>query len=454
MTTVVRLMLSAALTLGAALSGAQAAVTTQEAQQLKSTLTPLGAEKAGNKDGTIPAWTGGLTTPTPGFTNGGRRPDPFAAEKPVLSITAATMDRYADKLTDGVKAMLKKYPQSYRLDVYPTHRTAAAPQWVYDNAFANATKATLIDGAAGPRPEGAYGAPPFPIPKSGAEVIWNHILRWRGESWQREFHNTLITADGKRVMTTDAVASEESPYYFKDGADRFNGEYWNIRVQTNGPPIRAGEALAGRNNIDEDKTQSWVYLTGQRRVRKLPLACCDVPTPSTAGSMTFDELEVYSLRIDRFNWKLVGRQEMFIPYNSNRSLVADRDDALLGDRHLNPDHVRWELHRVWVVEATLADGKRHVAPKSRYYVDEDSWQAVLGDRWDGNGQLWKMMWALPVALPDLPATTAVSFGFYDLIAGSWYAAQLMNEKPGQLKIMPRFPANTFTSEALVGESVR
>jgi len=176
------LHLTLALAAATGSPAAMAAVSADEAAKLKSELTPLGAERAGNKEGTIPAWTGGLTTPTPGFKNGGRRPDPFAGEKPVLQITAKNADQYADKLTEGTKALLKKYPDSFRLDVYPTHRTAAAPQSLYDGTLRNATRATLVDGPAGPMPKDALGGVPFPIPKSGTEVMWNAMLRWRGES--------------------------------------------------------------------------------------------------------------------------------------------------------------------------------------------------------------------------------------------------------------------------------
>ena len=103
-------MLLAALAAGCA-TLAQAAVSEGEAKQLESTLTPFGAEVAGNKDGSIPEYKGGLTTPPASFANGSNvRPDPFPNEKPLFSITAANMDKYGDKVTNGVKAMLKKTP--------------------------------------------------------------------------------------------------------------------------------------------------------------------------------------------------------------------------------------------------------------------------------------------------------------------------------------------------------
>jgi Protein of unknown function (DUF1329) len=450
------LCLSAALAVALAAPAAFAAVSAEEAARLKSELTPLGAERAGNKEGTIPAWTGGLTTPTPGFKNGGRRPDPFAGEKPLLRIDAKSADQHAERLTDGTRALLKKYPDSFRLDIYKTQRTAAAPQWIYDNTLKNATRASLVEGAAGPGPKGAYGGVPFPIPKTGAEAMWNAQLRWRGPSWHHQGNGYQVTADGKVVLVQKGDVQNVAPYYEKDGnPETFSGEYWLVRATNSGPPIRAGEAILGRQNVDESKSGSWVYLTGQRRVRKLPNACCDTPAPFAAGVVSFDEIEGFSGRMDQFDWKIVGKKEAYVPYNSNRMMQPTKDADVVGNRHLNPDALRWELHRVWIVEATLKAGLRHTSPRSRYYLDEDTWTPVLIDRWDANGQLWRTQFSIPVAMPDLPGTVGLSWGTYELLTGSYYVNVLLNEYPMQYKIMsPRFPDATFTPDALAGEGVR
>lgn len=434
-----------------AASAAQAGVTPEEAAKLKTTLTPFGAEKAGNADGSIPAWSGGYTTPIPGFKNGGRRGDPFASEKPLYSVTADNLAQHAAKLSEGTVALLKKYPKTFRLDVYKTHRTAAAPQWVYENTFKNATTARLeSDGL-----KGAFGGIPFPIPKTGEEMMANNDLHWRGEAWQNDFRGYLGTASGQRVLSVEATGDWQMPYYAQGQQDKFNGDFWLIRLVNSGPPVRAGEALVGRQNLDADKTATWVYLTGQRRVRKLPNACCDTPTPASSGVASFDEVDVFGGRTDRFNWKIVGKQELLIPYNSNRLHTPTKDSDVLMPHHFNPDHVRWELHRVWVVEANLKPGQRHQAPRSRYYLDEDTWVAVLGDRWDAKGQLWKTLWAHPVVMPDLPATTPQQqWGFHDLLSGAWYASGVVNERNTHYRIVPRRPDSHFTPDAMAGDGVR
>jgi hypothetical protein len=445
------LVAAALAALGAAMP-AMAAVSAEEAAKLKSDLTPLGAEKAANKDGSIPAWTGGYITPIPGDKPGGRRGDPFKDEKPLYTITAANMAQYADKLTDGQQALLKKYPD-YRIEVYKTHRTAAAPASVYDNTFKNATRAKLN----GDVVTGAYGGIPFPIPKSGTEVMWNHLLRWRGASWQFNVDMYQFTSDGRAILATDGLGDQQMPYYLPDGSpEKFaqSGDFWLVRLVNAGPPIRAGEAIVGRENVDSSKSQAWVYLTGQRRVRKLPNPCCDTPTPAAAGVMSFDELEVFTGRLDRFDFKLAGRKEMIVPYNGNRLLQPKTAAEVLGKHGLNPDAVRWELHRVWIVDAALRAGQRHQVPKSRYYCDEDTWACVLGDRWDANGQLWKTLWSQTFVAPDLPGLVVGAFGFNDLLAGTGFVANLYNAKSAQYPIVPPFTDSTFTPDAMAAAGVR
>ncbi|MDM0032413.1 DUF1329 domain-containing protein [Variovorax sp. J22P271] len=444
-------ILLASLVCALAWGPAQAAVSNEEAAKLKSELTPLGAERAGNKDGSIPAWTG-APIPYANYKSGAKRPDPFAADKPLYTVTAKNMEQYADKLTDGTKALLKKFPDTYKLEVYPTRRTAAAPQWVYDNTFKNATTAKIE----ADKPVGAFGGIPFPIPQSGAEVMSNHLLRWRGGAIKTGVRAYQTTAAGQRVLIGESVTDEQMPYYFQGSPAEFEkqNDYWTLRILTSGPPLRAGEAIAGRENVDGDKTQVWVYLPGQRRVRKLPNACCDTPSPPTAGLMNFDETFVFIGRLDRTDFKILGKKEILIPYNTNAVQTAASDDEVLGKNHMNPEKLRWELHRVWLVEAAVRAGQRHVTPKSLYYVDEDSWYAVLADRWDAKGQLWKTIFQLPFAAPDMPGVASNTFGYYDLLSGSWFVQGLMTEAPIQYQLVPRYKDSTFTPDALAGEGVR
>lgn len=444
--------------LAVSLPHAFAAVSPDEAQKLKGNeLTPMGSERAGNAAGTIPAWDGGLTGS--GSYNGkGKRQDPFAEDKPLYSVSASNMGEYDAVLTEGTKAMLKKYP-SYRIDVYPTRRSFAAPQSFYDHTFTNATRAEL-GAAPSYSPTGAFGGVPFPLPEDANEVMWNHMLHWRGYAFEQPMTNALISEDGRHVTTAVGNSQVQMPYFDPKGdletfEGKHNRDYWLFRMVNEGPPIRAGEAIIGRENMVPDQTRTWVYLTGQRRVRMLPNSCCDTPTPAAAGVAGFDDLQVWLGRLDRFDWKLVGKKEMLIPYNANKSQLAPDVDTLLMENHLNPDYVRWELHRVWVVEANLRKGQRHTASKGTYYIDEDSWRAVTGERYDAKGNLWKVLFNLPVVAPELPGFVQGPHGFYDLIAGTWYASNLEANHPGSLVLKEGgWPDSQFTASSLTGSSLR
>jgi hypothetical protein len=429
------------------------AVTAEDAARLRGELTPLGAERAGNREGTIPAWDGGYTARPPGYDSGQPRPDPFAGDRPLFRITAANMEQYADRLSDGVKELLRRFPD-YWLDVYPTHRTAAAPQWVYDNTFANATRTRATNG--GLTVEGAFGGIPFPMPASGREAIWNHLLAWKGEAVVEDGGVYLASGAGSPVLTAQRRADFQYPYYYRDGsADRFGGFYYLARYLAIRPPSIAGTLYVVREPIDwvKRETETWAYLVGQRRVRPVPTLVYDFPDETTSGLSLIDEVWLFKGALDRYEWRILGKKELFVPYNEN-GFHARPVAEMLGRQHLNPDHVRWELHRVWVVEARLASGKRHVIARRRLYLDEDTWLALLYDGWDARGRLWKVAHALPLLVPELPAVVSFPDVVYDLSSGRYAARYLLNESRIHYQIVPRRSEDYFSPAALVGEGVR
>lgn len=436
-----------------------AAVSPQDAEALKSTLTPMGAERAGNKDGSIPAWTGGYTTATPEQKAGNRRVDPFAADKPLYSITAANMDQYAGKLSDGSKALLKKY-KTFRIDVYPTRRTAVAPKWFYDNTFRNATKVKLMDGGMGVDGSGAGGVP-FPIPKNGDEVRWNSETRWRGESAISRQKIWTVTPAGQQVLASDINAHEQFPWNYEPGSDlKFDASSTPSRYYlqfVNGPAFRAGEGLLGHFPVDyaKESVQAWTYLAGQRRVRRAPSVGFDTPDFVASGANFFDEVQAPSGSPERFDWKLIGKQEMLVPYNNNK-LFSVKDADAMGTNHLKPENVRWELHRVWVVESTRKQGQRHAVAKRRYYIDEDSWSTVLLDGWDDQGALWRTTQSLGFAAPDVPAYVGGSCwdAFYNLQTSQYVYHCGMGDSLPQYQVVKARPANFFAPDALAGQGVR
>ncbi len=432
-------------------TSASAAVSAQEAETLKGALTPLGGEKAGNKDGSIPEWKGGQTTALPGGKMGDIPTTIFADEKPLLKIDAKTMAAHADKLSDGTQALLKKYPDSFHVDVYPTHRTAAAPQYVYDNTYKNATRCTTV--VNGNSVQNCYGGIPFPIPKNGSEVIWNYQLRLEAESTELGFKNLVGTADGQRTLATRNDESFQYPYYYKDGSpESWSGEYFIQRFSTTAPPFKAGESLVIRDSINpKSYRQAWQYLVGQRRVRRAPTVAYDTPDFVASGANYFDEVQGFLGAVDRYDWKLIGKKELYVPYNSNALVTAKVDEAY-SKFHLNPDKLRWELHRVWEVEATVASGKRHAVPTRRFYFDEDSWVLLLMDGYDAEGKLWRTTQMTPFVMPSLPGVLVKPATIYNLQANTYSSVQALNEE--YYRIVPRKPETYFTGDAVADEAAR
>lgn len=229
---------------------AAAAVSPEEAKQLGDKLLPWGAEKAGNKDGTIPAYTGPIKPPANyDPKNPGYRPDPFANEKLLFSIDAKNMGNYADKLSEGIKAMLKKYP-SYRLDVYPSHRMVNNPKLFNDNALKNSTACKTSDN--GLKLDGCWAGTPFPIPKNGAEVMWNRLLKYDGYSlFTKAAASTVVDVNGNRSV---AGVPDFWMYYpifnpAKNTPIGPNEPYEKIRLDYSAPARKAGEKLV----VHEDR---------------------------------------------------------------------------------------------------------------------------------------------------------------------------------------------------------
>jgi hypothetical protein len=429
---------------------AYAAVSTQEAGALGNTLTPLGGETAGNADGSIPAWTGG-TKQSPA-TGGNFIPaDLFAADKPVLKITAANMAKYTDKLSEGTRALLQKYPDTFRVDVYPTRRTASAPDYVYKNTAVNAVSCKLTQN--GQSVEGCFGGIPFPVPKSGAEVIWNFLLRVEPEAVEYGFKNVVLTSDGGLTLATRNDNAWQYPYYYQKGSiQSWSKEYFLQRFSTTAPPFKAGETLVIRDSVDPQQArQAWQYLVGQRRVRRAPTVAYDTPDFVASGANYFDEVQGFFGMPDRYDWKIVGKKETYIPYNTNGQLTAPMDKAF-APHHLNPDTLRWELHRTWVVEATLASGKRHAVPKRTFYFDEDTWLLTLLDGYDAEGKLWRTSQVLPFVVPAVPAVLIKPVAVFNLQAGTVSNVQAFNGE--NFRVVPLKSESYFTGDAVAAEGVR
>ncbi|MBC2715571.1 MAG: DUF1329 domain-containing protein [Desulfobacteraceae bacterium] len=425
----------------------------EEIARLGKDLTPLGAEKAANADGTIPAWEGGITTPPSGYEPGMHHPDPFAGDKVLFSIDSANMDQYADKLTQGHKAMLKAM-DTYKMNVYPTRRSASVPQRIYDATIKNAATAELVEGGNGVT--GSVIGTPFPIPKNGLEVIWNSLLKYKGDSLDRTYAKFPVTRGGS--YEKGLVHAMELFLYHREGAteEKLNNLIFVRLTDTLGPPRNAGKATIVHETLDQAKEarKAWSYKPGQRRVLRAPEIGFDNPNEGSDGIIVTDQIDIYNGSPQRYDWNLVGKKEMVVPYNSYKLHSGDlKYKDILQKRHINPELARYELHRVWVVDATLKQGTRHIYKRRTFYIDEDSWQILAVDCYDNRDQLWKLQEAPVVNYYDVPTLMPTFELTYDFQSGRYNVFGVHNEEDEYVfnkKMSPKL----FTPAALRRMGIR
>ncbi len=431
----------------APLAGAAA----QSAADLGRSLTPFGAEKAGNKDGTIPEWTGGITQPPAGYQPGTHHPDPFADDKVLFTITAQNMDQYADKLTEGHKALFRQYPDTFKMNVYPTRRSASAPQRIYDATIANASGAKLAEGGNGVL--NAKAGIPFPIPQSGVEAVWNHLLRWRGLDVERRVGQANPQANGDFTL----IMIEEKAKFLYNSPEGPAGNTSTYFLQEVVAPARlAGEILLVHETINQiaEPRSAWTYNPGQRRVRRAPNVAYDNPGTAADGLRTSDQLDMFNGSPDRYDWTLVGKKEMYVPYNSYKLHSSDLQYAdIIKARHINQDHARYELHRVWVVDGRLKPGTSHIYKRRTFYIDEDSWQIMVADQYDNRDQLWRVSEAHSINYYDVPALWVTLETIYDLQSGRYTTLGLDNQEP-MYKFGVNLTASDFSPDSLRRAGVR
>jgi len=448
--------------LGAAIlatAGAVGSASAADAARLGADLTPMGAIKAGNAAGTIPAWTGGIRSAAeagfPDFKPGGHQPDPYAADKPLYRIDASNMAKYAANLTAGSKALLDTYKGGYFMNVYPSHRSAAFPQRIYDDVKKNAATAKLTGTGTGVT--GAIGGPPFPMPESGLEAIWNHILRYRVDTAERYIGQAAVSRTGSYNLVKfhdETMIAYALPGATEAGIDNVIAYFIQ---ETIAPARLAGEILLVHETLDQAKEQrrAWLYNPGQRRVRRAPNVAFDNPGTGADGLRTSDQFDIYNGSPERYDWKLVGRQEMIVPYNaymlhSNKV----KNDDIIKPLHINQDLARYELHRVWVVDATLKPGQRHIYKRRTFYIDEDSWQILMVDCYDARDQLWRVQEAHSIEYYDVPTFWTTLELTYDLQSGRYLALGLDNEEPKTVDFSVKRTIADFTPAAIARRGTR
>jgi hypothetical protein len=426
----------------------------EEIEKLGTILTPLGGDMSANAEGLIPSWEGGLTQFPQGYVEGKHYVDPFPDDQVLFTIDRENMDRYKDRLSVGHQAMLKLYPDSFKMHIYKTRRSAAAPKRIYDATRKIAATAKLVDDGNGVT--GAVIGIPFPIPKNGLEVIWNHILRWRADAATRTIAQAAPTRGG-----TYTLVKFEDQFVFNYSQRGITEQGLNnlialFKQKVVAPARLAGGILLVHETLDQNKEhrKAWLYNPGQRRVRRAPNIAFDNPGTAADGQRTSDQFDMYNGSPERYHWELLGKKEIYVPYNNYRLQSPElKYKDILKPLHINPEYPRYELHRVWIVDAILKPGARHVYKRRTIYVDEDSWQILLVDQYDNRDQLWRVSEGFAMNFYNVPSLWTTMEVHTDLQSGRYLAIGLNNEyTPYNFKV--KFSAKEFTPSALRREGRR
>ena len=424
--------------------GAVATATAADLGRLGKDLTPIGAERAGNAEGTIPAWDGGLMQPPAGWTPQQGYIDPFPNDKPLFTINSTNVGQYDSKLTPGQAALLRKYPQNFRMNVYPTRRTVGYPKAVTDRVMAQAGKVSLqgfglkdLNGS----------TTPFPIPENGLEAIWNHLVRYLGGGIVRAGHSFPVRPNGDHYKIGFRSQRIYAPNVENVEPNRL---FYALGYFTEPATLR-GTIFLVHEPVDQvaEQRSAWIYNSGQRRVRRAPDLAYDGINDGSEGMLTTDQVDGYNGAPDRYDWKLLGKREVYEPYNSYKlSSKTLKYKDIVQPKTINPDYVRYELHRVWVVEGTLKPGQRHIYGKRTLYLDEDSWSVLAEDAYDTRGALWRasmhgLLQAYDAQVPFY------RFGIYhDLNSGGYLVGGLDNEIKDPIQFNVKAKVGDFQPDAL------
>jgi len=440
-------------------SAAMAALTSDELSRLgieNTELTPMGAIRAGNAEGTIPAWESKPMTGVPGSEENNVI-DPFANEKPLFTITAENYKKYKEKLTVGQVAMFKAHPETFFMNVYPTHRTGSYDQRIYQATLEQAKKIIVcpefettgkvcldyaIDG----------GGIPFPIPKTGAEAVWSHYLAFRERSSNAMYNGVLVDYLGNR---TDVIQHMRQiyPWWVLNSSELkkknkvltiMGGSVYCGSQLLKKPTRVAGLVFGGCIYMNDFSARAYLYLPGQRRVRKAPeIGFHDSPSFGSDGMITSEDrwMMWFAGKYSRFDYAKPVRKELFVPYNNNK--LADKNltfDDIFGEKHINQSLVRYELHRVWVVDATLKDGVFDLYKRQTAYFDEDTWIALGNETYDQKDRLWRVGEQYNVFIHGLNITRGIGDVHIDLITGRYASYPFWQYQTGEIEGFgpPRF----------------
>lgn len=425
----------------------QAKVSAAEAQRLGQDLTPVGAVRSGNSSGTIPAWTGGVSEPPANWQPGQIEVSPFPEDEPLFVISKDNLDVYRDRLTDGHVRMLEQYAPKFVMPVYRTRRSAAFPDHVYEKYKENAASAELLSNGNGVR--NTIMTSPFPIPQDGLEVIWNHILRYRGE--EISFRSASATPQVSGSYNEVVNQYDYFIAYSRRGANLadIDNKIFYLKTDTLEPSNLAGTITLVHETLDQIRSprMAWRYDAGSRRLRRSPNLAYETDLPNSSSLRAVDQKDMYNGAPNQYDWEIKGKREIYVPYNAYKLHDEQvRPDDVIRPQHINQKLARYELHRVWVVEATRRTGISHIYDRRVFYVDEDSWQVLATEEYDDEGNLWRVSEAHNISFYSEPVFWTTMEMTYDLKSRRYYIDGLDEGYPAY-DFDPGFRGDQFSASA-------
>ncbi|RLA48013.1 MAG: DUF1329 domain-containing protein [Gammaproteobacteria bacterium] len=413
-------------------------------------LTFFGAEAAGNEAGTIPPWTGGIVTPPSSYKPGDWHPDPFAKDPVLFTIDHTNAEQYKDQLSAGHRALMEKYPDSYRLHIYPTQRSVSYPPSIEEHTRKYKGKAKVVDDGAGIT--GIVRGIPFPRPENGEQAIWNMRLSYKGGGYRGYFTTALTASNGAYEL---GISKHEIEYMYGDQRTTLEN-FDNVKTRAVMYALRPAKSAGNMylyhfllNSRDEER-RNWSYNAGKRRVKRSSMIPHDQPMGGSDGIHVWDQGDMWLGPITEFNWRLIGKQEMYVPYNAYKLHSGDTEiDAIITPQHINQDLARYELHRVWVVEATRREDSTHFYKRRRYFIDEDSWRVMLAEHYDDDGQVHRFSEAHHINYYEARVFYTTLDTYYKIDSNRYYLRHVDNQyspfdfsydqnanyyKPGRLKM--------------------
>ena len=432
---------------------ASAAISPEEAAKLGGPeYTETGAIRAGNPDGSIPPYSGQLPPSAEAPESAGRFKwgDPYADEKPLYVVDASNMEQYADKLSDGQKLLLQRYPDTYRIEVFPTKRDISFPAHILENTPKCATTAEVADN--GNSLSGAVACIPFPFPKNGYEAMWNATMQMGASRYQRVFmEGWLVDTSGSANLISRSTVLQEKEFWDPQAKDpRYYLRQLNEHLF---PAAKAGskelmwEPLLG----GQENQRAWIYLPGQRRVRLAPEMTYDNVATNYGGIMFYDEISFFYGKKDRFDFSSLEMKEMIIPANSNKSHFHPFNEIAM-DKHVDPSAVRWELRRVLVVDAKRKEGARHANQRKVFYIDQDTWLIAAYDSYDDSGKIHRVVMGMPYMQPELPLVRGITTISYDMSRNLYGAVGHQNN--GGVFTVESLPPGFVLPDSMAGSGVR